>query len=115
MVYTPQNPAFGGSELNYSWLLNSATSQNSFTDPNAFGSFNDDPLANFTEGLERQLLNQLTREIFDRQTGEGILAEEGSTQIGNYQVDVNPGIEGLFINITDITTGGTTQLSIPFF
>ena len=35
LTYRPVNPAFGGDTFNYNWLLNSANSQNSFTDPSA--------------------------------------------------------------------------------
>ena len=37
LVYTPINPAFGGSEFNYAWMLSSAESQNKFEDDQDFG------------------------------------------------------------------------------
>ena len=43
-VYTPINPAFGGGYYNYSWLMNSANSQNQHQETyDRFGR--DDPLA----------------------------------------------------------------------
>jgi curli production assembly/transport component CsgF len=116
LVYTPVNPAFGGNTINYSWLLNSANAQNSIQDPaRTANDLRDDPLANFTSNLERQLLNQLSREIFNRQFGEDFFSEDGVTTIGNFQVEVTTGVDGLLINITDFSSGGTTQLTVPFF
>lgn len=118
LIYQPVNPSFGGNTLNYGWMLNSANVQNGFTDPNNDrSSFNrrDNQLENFTAGIERQLLSQLSREIFSRQFGEDLLSEQGTYQLGNFQVDVQPGVEGLFITITDFSTGGTTNLTVPYF
>ena len=61
-TYTPLNPAFGGNYLNYSWLLNSANAQNTLTDPNQ-GSNGRNSLDRFTESLNNQLLNQLSRNL----------------------------------------------------
>jgi curli production assembly/transport component CsgF len=118
LIYRPVNPAFGGNALNYGWMINSANAQNGLTDPGQGGgpsSRRDDQLENFTAGLERQLLSQLSREIFNRQFGENLLEDEGTFQLGNFQVDVQPGVDGLFITITDFSTGGTTNLTVPFF
>lgn len=118
LIYQPVNPAFGGNALNYGWMINSANAQNGLTDPGQAGgpsSRRDDQLENFTAGLERQLLSQLSREIFNRQFGENLLEDEGTFQLGNFQVDVQPGPDGLFITITDFSTGGTTNLTVPFF
>ena len=42
LVYTPINPAFGGSEFNYAWMLSSAESQNKFEDDGgALGGLGD--------------------------------------------------------------------------
>lgn len=118
LIYTPVNPAFGGNTLNYGWMLNSATAQNRLTDPGSQASLSDrrdNQLDEFTASLERQLLNQLSRDIFDQQFGEDLLTQEGTYQLGNFQVDVQPGFDGLIITITDFSTGGTTNLTVPFF
>ena len=36
LVYKPVNPMFGGDTFNYQFLLQSAQSQNSFSDPDNF-------------------------------------------------------------------------------
>ena len=114
-VYQPQNPAFGGSYLNYSWLLSSAQAQNSFTDQqDDFSSrFDRDPLEDFQQTLNRQILSQLTRQLTNDQFGEGGL-QEGQYQIGNYQIDVAPGADAIQITILDTSSGSQTTVSVPY-
>ena len=77
LLYTPQNPSFGGNTFNYQWLLQSATAQNGLTDPDAQqrdfarSSTRRTSLDDFTESLNRQLLNSITRQLFDLQIGGG--------------------------------------------
>lgn len=115
-TYQPQNPAFGGSYLNYSWMLSSAQAQNGFTgEENSLDSrFDRDPLNDFEQSLNRQILSRITRELVGDQFGEEGLAE-GQYEIGNYQIDVSPGGEGIEINILDTTTGSQTTVSVPYF
>lgn len=116
LIYQPVSPTFGGNALNYNGLINMATAQNGFTAPNQNDRFADrDPLDDFSASLERNLLNQLSREIFNQQFNEDLLSEEGSRTIGNFQIDISPNLEGLLISITDISTGGSTQVTVPFF
>lgn len=116
LVYQPKNPAFGGSYLNYSWLLSSADTQNKFKDPAEEGQLgrDADPLDQFTESLNRQILNQLSREIVNAQFGESGLSE-GSYLFGDYQIEVSPGLGGLNITIFDLVTGGQTQITVPYY
>ncbi len=115
LVYTPRNSAFGGNTLNHSWMLNNATSQNTFDRPST-GEDEDQFLNDFTQSLERQLLSYISREIFDAQfdpNQQGL--EEGTFQFGNFLVDITDGVEGLIISINDFSSGGTTQITVPFF
>jgi curli production assembly/transport component CsgF len=107
------NPAFGGNALNYGWLLNSANAQNSFSDPAADANQQDDQLTQFTENLNRQLLNQLSRDLINEQFGEEGLTE-GTYQFGDFQIDISPGLDGLVITINDLSTGGHTAITIPY-
>ena len=115
-VYQPQNPAFGGSYLNYSWLLSSAQAQNGFTEEqDDLGSrFDRDPLEDFQQTLNRQILSQITRQLTQDQFGEAGL-QEGQYEIGNYQIDVAPGADAIQITILDTSTGGQTTVSVPYF
>ena len=116
--YQPKNPAFGGNYLNYSWLLNSANAQNSLTDPNqqatARTTTSRSSLDNCTESLNRQLLSQISRQLITNQFGEFGL-EEGTYQLGDFEVTVVPGLDGLSITIIDYANGGQTQITIPYF
>lgn len=115
-TYQPQNPAFGGSYLNYGWMLSSAQAQNEFTgEESSLGSrFERDPLEDFEQSLNRQILSRITRELVGDQFGEEGLAE-GQYEIGNYQIDVSPGGEGIEIKVLDTTTGSATTISVPYF
>ncbi|GHA54123.1 curli production assembly/transport component CsgF [Pontibacter akesuensis] len=116
LVYRPVNPAFGGESFNYQWLQSSAQSQDKLKDPNAttsaFGS--QDPLDDFKQSLERQILNQLSRQLVTSQFGEGGL-EPGSYTIGNYSIEVTEGTNGVVIQIVDIGTGNQTTVTVPYY
>lgn len=114
MVYQPKNPAFGGDTFNYNWLLSSAQAQNLLEDPSFADLETDNTLDEFAESLNRQLLNQLSRELVTNQFGENGLSE-GSFTLGNFQVDVSNNLEGLVISIFDIVAGEQTQVIIPHF
>ncbi len=115
-VYQPTNPAFGGNYLNYGWMLSSAKSQNDFKDEaeSDRSRFESDPLQDFEESLNRQILGQITRNLFNSQFGEEGL-QEGQYEMGNYQIDVTPTGEGTQITILDTGTGGETTVSVPYF
>lgn len=114
-VYQSKNPAFGGNYLNYSWMLNSAQAQNKIKDPEAStGGFSRDPLNNFQENLNRQILNQLSQQIIRQQFGEQGL-QPGEYQLGSYNVNVSEGGNGIQITIYDSSTGGTTTVVVPYY
>ena len=116
-VYTPKNPAFGGNTFNYQWLLSSAQAQDTYKAPETtsekYGYYSD-PAKDFAESLNRQILSRLSREIITRQFGEDAL-EEGSYVLGDYQIDIGSGADGISITIVDNTTGSTTNVSVPYF
>ena len=109
-VYTPKNPNFGGETFNYQWLLSSANAQNSFTADNNFNNDSSE-LEDFQECLNRQLLSQLTRSVFDSELGDGL--EPGTFNVGSLLLEVFESGEGLVINILDTSTGEQTQIIVP--
>lgn len=112
LTYEPINPAFGGDTFNYTWLLNSANAQNSFTDPDAVSRDNDESeLEQFSENLNRQLLGQLSRTLFNTQLGEGL--QEGTFTFGTLSLEIFESAEGLVVNILDTNTGEQTQIIVP--
>lgn len=115
LVYRPANPAFGGSPVNHRWLRSSADAQNPFSGGGGFSSFRDDPLANFEENLQRQVLNQLSRQILEDQFGNVNFTEEGSYDFERFSVDVTPGPSGINIQVFNKQTGESTSIEIPRF
>lgn len=116
MVYTPKNPAFGGNPYNYSWMHSSAQSQDKLKDPDAEdGSlYNRDPMEDFKNSLNRQILNELSRKLISNQFGEDGIAP-GSYTLGDYQIDVTEGPGGINIDIVDMTSGNRTSVTIPYY
>jgi len=115
-VYQPKNPAFGGNPYNYSWMLSSAQAQNDIKESTSgnTSSYNTDPLKDFTESLNRQILSQLSRQIVAKQFGEDALSA-GTYVLGDYQIEVGDQSDGLNITILDNKTGSQTTVSVPHF
>lgn len=113
-VYQPKNSAFGGNYLNHSWMLNSANAQNTYEDPSKLNGFKRDPLEEFQQNLNRQILNQLSRRIIESQFGEEGL-KDGQYTMGSYQIDIGSDGGGVNISIYDSSTGNSTEVIIPYF
>ena len=113
-VYTPKNPAFGGNPYNSSWLLSSAQAQNDKEDDSLY-SYNSqtDPLSDFAESLNQQILSQLARKIISNQFGEDALTT-GTYLLGNYQIEIGKTNNGLNIIIQDKGSGSKTTVTVPF-
>lgn len=116
MVFRFINPAFGGDTFNYQWLLSSAEAQNKFTETSQqqYNTRDDDPLADFENSLNKQILSRLTKEIVDAQFGEEELGE-GSYVFGNYQIDIGENSGGLSIVIMDLSNGDQSTIFIPYY
>jgi curli production assembly/transport component CsgF len=118
-VYSAKNPAFGGNPYNYSWMLSSAQAQDTYEAPtdgrDPYSSYyGSDPVNDFAESLNRQILSQLSRQIVSRQFGEDAL-ETGTYVLGDYQIEIGDAGAGLNINIVDNSTGATTTVEVPYF
>jgi curli production assembly/transport component CsgF len=114
-VFTPINPAFGGNPYNSTWLLSQAAAQNDYkelSDP--FGLLDEDPLAGFQDDLNKQVLGELSRQLYFNQFGEDGLAE-GFYEFGSYEIDVATTAEGMQIRIIDILTGSETTVVVPYY
>ena len=112
LVYKPRNPNFGGDTFNYQWLLSSAESQNTFEDPNAEDRPEESDLERFTDNLNSQLLNLVSRSLFSDQFGDGGLTP-GTYTFGSLSIEIFPSSDGLVITILDTETGEQTQVIIP--
>lgn len=118
-VYKPKNPNFGGDTFNYQWLLSSADSQNKFKESTSTNGFTQKTqIEKFTDNLNNQLLNQLSKSLFENKFGTGAGSTVGGLAAGSYvfgslSVDVFNSSDGLVVSILDINTGEQTQIIIP--
>lgn len=112
IVYKPINPSFlGGNSFNASWLLSNAQAQNKFKEDSS-GFEQKSELDQFTESLNRQLLNSLSRDLFQQEFGDEGLTS-GTYTFGSLVVEVTPTTGGLSIDVFDTETGEQTQIIIP--
>jgi curli production assembly/transport component CsgF len=91
--------------------MSSADAQNDFQEENTNPSQKSE-MEQFTESLNRQLLNQLSRDLFKQEYGDSPLTV-GTYSFGSLVVDISPTAGGLNIDIFDINTGEQTQIIIP--
>jgi hypothetical protein len=116
LVWTFINPSFvGGSYFNASWLMASAQAQNRHVEKSP-GYQRPDPMADFEYNLNRQLLSRLTTKILNEAFGEDPEnpLEPGEYIIGDYIINVTTN-GGITVEITDIITGDTTTVQIPYY
>ncbi len=115
-VYQPENPAFGGSPVNYSWMLQSANAQKRFEEEDRFSAFDRDPLQDFQQSLQRQILGELSRQLVRDRFGESLdLSQQGRYELGQYTVEITPGLDGVAIRVFDVFSGDETTITIPGF
>ena len=110
LVYSPNNPNFGGETFNYQWLLSSANAQNSFTDPAAGREVLTDQ-ERFAQDINRQLFSRLNRSILSNIIGDDLT--EGNFTVGTLNLEIFESAEGLVVNILDTETGEQTQIIVP--
>lgn len=111
-VYEPLNPSFGGSPMNYQWLMNSANVQNQH-EVSPLSRLVRDPIADFQASLQRQVLSQLTRDIIRRQMGDETVIKDSRFEFGEFSIELVPDLLGLKVIISNILTGEQTSVTIP--
>ncbi|GEN69532.1 MULTISPECIES: curli production assembly/transport component CsgF [Chryseobacterium] len=114
LVYKPVNPAFGGDTFNYQWLLSSANAQNQFDEKDDYKSLLDNlnSLDSFSQSLNRQILSELSRKLFEDQFGDGGI-KPGDYLFGSLYLQITTTNQGLLINILDTSTGDQSEIVIP--
>ena len=111
--YKAKNPAFGGDTFNYNWLLSQAQAQNDFSeDPNS-DPFARDPLETFQNDLNRQILRQLTNSLTQDLFGEDGSLNEGSFEVGDFQIEIINGTGVVNVGIFNTLTNSQTTITIP--
>lgn len=116
LIYVPVNPSFGGHPANGSSLLASASATNKHTAKDSLGRsslFDQSPLGQFNQSLERMVLGQLASAATSRLTGPDGRLLPGTFSTSNFTitvVDLGGGV--LRITTTDKTTGATTSFEV---
>ena len=102
LIYTPVNPAFGGSSFNGSYLLANAAAQNehqggsSYTAPTAL------------ERLAGSLQSRLMSQLFNDAANGG----EGYLKTDDFEINVVNEDGALIVHITDLLSGETTIIEV---
>ncbi|MET7028162.1 curli production assembly/transport component CsgF [Sediminicola luteus] len=113
LSYEPLNPAFGGNNFNYGWMLSSATAQNGLKAP-VNPREQESSLDRFGNSINSQILSQISRSLLRQQVDAiGNFTEPGTYTYGNLNIEVFESDEGLVINILDTSTGEQTQVIVP--
>lgn len=112
LVYKPINPAFGGDTFNYQWLFSSASAQNQFDNKDSSLTGNSGSLTNFTDSLNRQVLSELSRKLFQDQFGTtGV--QPGNYMFGSLYLQITNTAQGMMISILDTNTGEQSEIVVP--
>lgn len=122
LIYTPVNPAFGGSGLNSSHLLSTASAQRDATASDANSGFGSDAGGTETPGatdadlfvrqLEGRLLSALAGQVTDAIFGQN-QQESGLVTFGTTTVQFSRTLDSISLLITDSLDGTVTEIIVP--
>lgn len=113
LTYKPINPAFGGDTFNYQWLMSSASAQNQFDNDKEKDLFErESAIQSFQSDIDRQILNQLSRDLFGGNFGE-VSMKPGIYNYGNMYIEIKEYNKGLLIEIFNTVTGEQTEIILP--
>ncbi len=111
LVYTPNNPSFGGNPLNGAILLNQATAQNKFKESTSSGD--QSALTQFNSMLQSAILSRVSSAVTSSIVGANGSLTPGTVETTDFRITITnlqPGL--LQIVTTDKTTGQTTQFQV---
>lgn len=116
LVYQPINPSFGGYPANGANLLATATATSKHKESAGLGSssvFDQSPLAQFNQTLERTVLSQLASAATSKLLGQDGKLVPGTFSTANFTITViDLGGGMLRITTTDRSTGATTTFEV---
>ena len=120
LVWVPLNPSFGGPVYNATWLMASAQAQNKLVEKaKPYTPTTTDVFADFERRLSSQILYTLSRKIVNEAFGEEGLLPEGEMEaqytVGGLNVDITTDLVQIKVTLTDILTGNTTTVEVPYF
>ena len=113
LVYTPNNPTFGGNPFNSSHLLGVANAQNDYRDPRSAAA-NSSQADLFARQLQSRLLSALSSQLVDAIFGENP-QESGTITFGGQTVNFIRDLENVTITIVNDATGEETVIVVPTF
>jgi curli production assembly/transport component CsgF len=115
LVYTPVNPSFGGYPANGPGLLASASATNKHTAAGLGGSspFNQTPLQQFNQTLERTVLSQLSAAATSKLMGPDGKLVPGTFSTANFIITVTDLGNGMLrVTTTEKETGAVTSFEV---
>lgn len=114
LVYLPVNPSFGGYPANGPGLLASASATSKHgNDKRGSSPFEQSPLAQFNQTLERTVLSRLASAATSKLIGSDGKLVPGSFSTDNFDITVTDlGNGTLRITTTDRGTGATTSFEV---
>lgn len=115
LVYLPVNPNFGGYPANGPGLLASAAATNKHKEVSLGGSspFNQTPLAQFNQTLERTVLSQLSSAATSKLIGQDGKLVPGTFSTANFVITVTDLGGGMLrVTTTEKSTGVTTSFEV---
>lgn len=111
LVYTPNNPSFGGNPLNGAVMLNQATAQNKFKESTSSSSENS--LTQFNSMLQSAILSRVSSAVTSSIVGTDGSLVPGTVETTDFRITITNLQSGLLqIVTTDKTTGQTTQFQV---
>jgi len=110
MIYKPINPSFGGDPFNSSHLQGLAASQNLFKPESK--STTQSKSEQFLSMLESRLYSSLASQVSDAIFGENA-QQSGTITFEDQSIFFNHTETSIDLQITDLTTGKVTTISIP--
>lgn len=110
LVYTPQNPSFGGNSFNSAHLLGVANSINKYKDPTAADASN--PANQFLRTIQSRLLSAVATQITDLIFGENA-QQSGIIRFGDQEISFVRGIDSVTLIITNFADGSVTEIVVP--
>ncbi len=111
LVYTPNNPSFGGNPLNGAILLNQATAQSKFKESTS--SSEQSALTQFNSMLQSAILSRVSSAVTSSIVGADGSLTPGTVETTDFRITITNLQTGLLqIVTTDKTTGQTTQFQV---
>ncbi|WP_232307491.1 curli assembly protein CsgF [Sphingobium chungbukense] len=110
LVYTPNNPSFGGNPFNSAHLLGVANAINKYKDPTATTS--SDPASQFLRTLQSRLLSTLASQITDVIFGANA-QESGLIKFGDQEISFVRGVDSVTLTISDLASGSVSEIVVP--